>query len=323
MIVMEYELIIVGGGPAGLTAAIYAGRRKLKTLLLTITAGGQVLEAERIENYPGFLGVKGSKLMERFYKQAIKSGVEIVFEEVKEIKEIEGGYTVKTNAKEYTTRAVILAFGRTPRTLNVPGEEKFRGKGVSYCATCDMPLFKEKTIAVVGGGNAALEAALYGSKVAKKVYLIHRRDEFRGFESFVEKVRKKENVELVLSSVVTEIKGEDTVKSIVVQDLKTSQLKELQVDGVFVEIGSEVKTDFIKNLVKLNENNQIVITNNCETFYPDKDEIRPGIFAAGDVTSTPFKQIVTAAGEGCKAALQAYNYLHGIKGAPFTSEWKH
>jgi thioredoxin reductase (NADPH) len=320
---MDYDLIIIGGGPAGLTAAIYAGRRNLKTLLITIAVGGQVLEAERIENYPGFLGVKGSKLMERFQKQAIKSGAEIVLEEVKEIKEIEGGYAVKTNAKEYTGRAIILAFGRTPRNLNVPGEEKFRGKGVSYCATCDMPLFKEKTIAVVGGGNAALEAALYGSKVAKKVYLIHRRDEFRGFESFVEKIKKKENVELVLSSIVTEIKGEDTVKSIVVQDLKTNQLKELQVDGVFVEIGSEVKTDFIKNLVKLNENNQIVITNNCETFYPDKDEIRPGVFAAGDVTSTPFKQIVTAAGEGCKAALQAYNYLHGIKGVPFTGEWKH
>jgi thioredoxin reductase (NADPH) len=320
---MDYDLIIIGGGPAGLTAAIYACRRNLKTLLITIAVGGQVLEAERIENYPGFLGVKGSKLMERFQKQAIKSGAEIVLEEVKEIKEIEGGYAVKTNAKEYTGRAIILAFGRTPRNLNVPGEEKFRGKGVSYCATCDMPLFKEKTIAVVGGGNAALEAALYGSKVAKKVYLIHRRDEFRGFESFVEKIKKKENVELVLSSIVTEIKGEDTVKSIVVQDLKTNQLKELQVDGVFVEIGSEVKTDFIKNLVKLNENNQIVITNNCETFYPDKDEIRPGVFAAGDVTSTPFKQIVTAAGEGCKAALQAYNYLHGIKGVPFTGEWKH
>jgi len=320
---MDYELIIVGGGPAGLTAAIYAGRRNLKTLLLTITAGGQVMEAERIENYPGFLGVKGTKLMERFQKQAVKSGAEIVFEEVKEVKEIEGGYAVKTNAKDYTAKAIILAFGRTPRSLNVPGEEKFKGKGVSYCATCDMPLFKEKTIAVVGGGNAALEAALYGSKVAKKVYLIHRRDEFRGFESFVEKVKKKENVEFVLSSVVTEIKGEDSVKAIVVQDLKTNQLKELQVDGVFVEIGSEVKTDFIKNLVKLNENNQIVITNNCETFYPDKDEIRPGVFAAGDVTSTPFKQIVTATGEGCKAALQAYNYLHGIKGVPFTGEWKH
>jgi thioredoxin reductase (NADPH) len=320
---MDYDLIIVGGGPAGLTAAIYAGRRNLKTLLITITIGGQVLEAEKIENYPGFLGIKGLKLMQRFQKQAIKSGVEIVLDEVKEIKEIEGGYTVKTNTKEYSAKAIILAFGRTPRSLNVPGEEKFRGKGVSYCATCDMPLFKNKTIAVVGGGNAALEAALYGSKIAKKVYLIHRRDEFRGFESFVEKVKRKENVELVLSSVVTEIKGEDSVRAIVVQDLKTNQLKELQVDGVFIEIGSEVKTDLIKNLVKLDENNQVVITNNCETFYPDRNEIRPGIFAAGDITSTPFKQIVTAAGEGCKAALQAYNYLHGIKGVPFTGEWKH
>jgi thioredoxin reductase (NADPH) len=319
---MEYDVIIVGGGAAGLTAAVYAARRKMKTLIITINIGGQASEATKIENYPGFLGVNGAKLMTKFQKQAMKSGAEIVFDEVKEVKEIGGGYTVKTSSKEYTTKAVILAFGKTPRSLNIPGEEIFKGMGVSYCATCDLPLFKDKTVAIVGGGNAALDAALYGSKIAKKVYLIHRRDEFRGFEDLVGQVKKKENVELLLSYVITEIKGKDRVNSIVVQDLKTSQTKELQVDGVFVEIGSEVKTDFIKGLVKVDEKNQIIITNNCETFYPDRNEIRPGIFAAGDVTNTPFKQVVVSGGEGCKAALQAYNYIHGIKQVLFTADWR-
>lgn len=319
---MEYDVIIVGGGAAGLTAAVYAARRKMKTLIITINIGGQASEATKIENYPGFLGVNGAKLMTKFQKQAMKSGAEIVFDEVKEVKEIGDRYTVKTSSKEYTTKAVILAFGKTPRSLNIPGEEIFKGMGVSYCATCDLPLFKDKTVAIVGGGNAALDAALYGSKIAKKVYLIHRRDEFRGFEDLVGQVKKKENVELLLSYVITEIKGKDRVNSIVVQDLKTSQTKELQVDGVFVEIGSEVKTDFIKGLVKVDEKNQIIITNNCETFYPDRNEIRPGIFAAGDVTNTPFKQVVVSGGEGCKAALQAYNYIHGIKQVLFTADWR-
>jgi len=319
---MEYDVIIVGGGAAGLTAAVYAARRKMKTLIITMNIGGQASEATKIENYPGFLGVNGAKLMTKFQKQAMKSGAEIVFDEVKEVKEIGDRYTVKTSSKEYTTKAVILAFGKTPRSLNIPGEEIFKGMGVSYCATCDLPLFKDKTVAIVGGGNAALDAALYGSKIAKKVYLIHRRDEFRGFEDLVGQVKKKENVELLLSYVITEIKGKDRVNSIVVQDLKTSQTKELQVDGVFVEIGSEVKTDFIKGLIKVDEKNQIIITNNCETFYPDRNEIRPGIFAAGDVTNTPFKQVVVSGGEGCKAALQAYNYIHGIKQVLFTADWR-
>jgi thioredoxin reductase (NADPH) len=317
----DYDVIIIGGASAGLTAGMYSARRRMKTLILTKDIGGQASTARVIENYPGFLRVKGPKLMERFQKQAVKSGAEIIFEEVKEIEEKNGEFAVKTSTKTYSGKAVILAFGKTPRSLNVPGEKRLEGKGVSYCATCDMPLFKNKTVAVVGGGNTALDAALYGSKVAKKVYLIHRRDEFRGFEYLVDKVKKKDNVELVLSHVVTEIKGENFVESILVKNLKTNQIKELLVDGVFIEIGSEVKTDFIKNLVKLDDKGYIVITNNCETFYPDKDEIHPGIFAAGDITYTPFRQIVVSAGEGCKAALQAYNYIHGIKEAVFIVDW--
>jgi len=186
---------------------------------------------------------------------------------------------------------------------------------------CDAPLYKNKVVAIVGGGNSALDAAILLSKIASKVYLIHRRDEFRGFESLVEEVKKKENVELVLSSIITEIKGENVVKSILVKDLKTEQIKEIAVDGVFVEIGYEVRPDIVKGLMKLDEYNQIVVNQKCQAFYPDRDEVRPGIFAAGDVTNILFKQIVVAAGEGAKAALAAYNYLHDIKDTQVVGDW--
>ncbi len=318
-----YDVIIIGGAGAGLTAGMYAARRALKTLIITKDIGGQALETDTIENYPGYLRISGPKLLEKFQRQAIKSGAEIIFGNVSEIREENKEFVVKADETEYRGKSIILAFGKTPRSLDVPREDKFVGKGVSYCVVCDIPLYKNKTVAIIGGGNSALEGALDGSKICKKVYLIHRRDEFRGFEYLVEKIKKKDNIEFVLSHVVTEIKGSDRVKSIVVKDLETSETRELVVDGVFIEVGSEVKTDFIKDLVKLDEKGQIIINNNCETYYPDRDEIRPGIFAAGDVTYTPFKQIVVSAGEGCKAALQAYNYINGIKEPVFTMDWLH
>jgi thioredoxin reductase (NADPH) len=317
----EYDVIIVGGGPAGLTAGIYAARRNLKTLIITMTVGGQVLLPEKICNYPGFLNVSGMNFIKRVQKQAEKAGAQIILDEVKEILPHDKEYLVKTQTKEFLAKAVILAFGKKPRKLNVPEEEKFIGKGVSYCATCDAILFKNKTVAVVGGGNSALDAALLLSKYAKKVYLIHRRDEFRGFESFVDEVRKRKNVEFLLSSIVVEIKGENLVKSILVKDLRTEETREIDVDGVFVEIGYDVDPSFVKDLVKLDEYNQIVVNQKCQTFYPDKDEIRPGIFAAGDVTSNIFKQIVVAAGDGAKAALAAYNYLHGVEDYQIVGDW--
>lgn len=316
------DVIIIGGAAAGLTAAIYAARRALKTLVITKNIGGQANLAPSIENYPGYLGISGIELMQKFQEQAVKSGAEIVFDEVLEIKEIDGKYLVKTKSKEYETKAVILAFGKTPRNLDVPGEKEFQGKGVSYCAVCDMPLFKDKTVAVVGGGNSALDAALYGSDVAKKIYLIHRRKEFRAFEYMVEKVKERQNIEIILDTVVKEIKGEKFVKSVVIQNVLTGEIKELNVDGVFIEIGSEVKTDFIKDLVKLDKNNQIVVNNFCETFYPNSKKKRLGVFAAGDVTDSPYKQIVSSAGDGCKAALQAYTYVNKIE-VPILADWVH
>ncbi len=320
---MQYDIIIVGGAGAGLTAGMYAARRALKTLIITKDVGGQALETDTIENYPGYLRISGPKLMEKFKKQAIKSGAEIVLGNVTEIKEENKEFVVKSDSTEYRSKSIILAFGKTPRSLDVSGENKFVGKGVSYCVVCDIPLFKNKTVAIIGGGNSALDGVLDASRQCKKVYLIHRRDEFRGFEYLVEKVKKKANVELVLSSVIEEIKGGDKVESIIVKDLKTNKTKELAADGVFVEIGAVVKTDFIKDFVKLDDKGQVIINNNCETYYHDRDEIRLGVFAAGDVTYTPFKQIVVSAGEGCKAALQVYNYINGVKEPVFTMDWLH
>ncbi len=321
-----YDTIIVGGAGAALTAAIYAARRAMKTLVIMKSLGGQAAMTDQIENYPGFLNVGGIPLMQRFLKQTTKSGAEVLTGlEVKEIREEKGSdgkpeFVVKADSSEYKTKTVILSFGKTPRNLGVPGEDKFGNKGVSYCATCDLPLFANKTVAVVGGGNSALDAATYAAKICKKVYLIHRRDDFRGFEYLIERTKSDPKIEILYSNVVKEIKGEIKVHSIVVQDLKTNQTREIPLDGVFVEVGSIAKTDFIKSLVKLDNVGQVIISRNCETFYPDKDEIRPGLFAAGDLTTTPFKQIVVSAGEGCIAALQAYNYLHELK-PTFVADW--
>ncbi|MDI6806660.1 MAG: thioredoxin-disulfide reductase [Candidatus Aenigmarchaeota archaeon] len=308
---MQYDVIIVGAGPAGLTAGIYVARRKLNPLILSKNLGGQAILATSIENYPGFKNIKGIKLIKRCEKQARKFGVEIIYSEVKKIKEKDGIFLVKANDKEFEGKAVILAFGKIPRSLNVPGEERLTGKGISYCATCDLPLFKNKVIAVVGGGNSALEAALDGSRIAKKVYLVHRREKFRGFEDLVERVKRKENIKFVLNSVVKKFNGDEILKTAVVENTKTGEKKELEIEGVFIEIGYETKTDWIKDFVKLDEYGQIVVNWRCETFYPNSDKIRPGVFAAGDVTSVPFKQITVAVGEGCKAALQASAYLRG------------
>lgn len=322
-----YDVIIIGGGPAGLTAALYAARRAMRTLVISKDIGGQASKASKIENYPGFTEIYGWELMQKFLEQAMKSGAEFLTGEVLTIREnADQTFDIEANIggslTHYKAKAIIVASGKVPRKLNVPGEDKFLGRGVSYCATCDAPLYRGRVTAVIGGGNSAFDAALILSDIASKVYLIHRREEFRAFEYLVEKVKNRPNVEFILNSVVTEIKGDSKVHSIVVKNVKTDRVKELKVDGVFVEIGAEVSVNFLKELVKLDDLNQVIINANCETYYPDRSEIRPGIFAAGDVTNTPFKQIVVAAGEGCKAALQAYNYIHKRK-VRVTIDWKH
>lgn len=308
-----YDVIVIGGGAAGLTAAIYSCRKKLKTLVITVDIGGQTLLTNHIENYPGYYTdtpgyPSGPKLMQTFEEQAKYFGAETIFGKAKKLEKTDTGFRITlTNGEQYECRAIILAYGKVPRSLGIPGEDKFIGRGVSTCATCDAPLFKNKIAAVVGGGNSAIEAAELLTKFSPKVYVIHRRDAFRADEITLEKMKANPKVEFVLNSVLTEIKGDKFVTSAVVENVDTKERRELAVKGVFVEIGYIIETDFVKEFVTLNKSNEIVVNNMKETGYP-------GIFAAGDLTDVPYKQTVISAGEGATAALSAYNYLMKLEG---------
>ncbi len=310
-----YDLIIIGGASAGLTAAIYASRRAMKTLVLTKDIGGQLSTTPDVENYPGYNSISGWDLSDKFKKQAESFGAEIKFAEVSSVTPVDDGFTIVANGTEYRTHTVILAFGKTPRNLEVPGEKEFQGKGVSYCSTCDMPFFKNKVVAVVGGGNSAIDGAIYGSKVASKIYLIHRRDQYRGEQILIDRMLSIENIEPVYNSIVKEVKGDGVVKSIMVNDIVTNETKEIAVDGVFVEIGYVVKAEFVSHLVEMNEKKEIITDKHMMTKTP-------GLFAAGDLTTSAFKQAVISAGEGCIAALAAYEFVMRKQGRAMTTvDW--
>ncbi|MCX6811401.1 MAG: thioredoxin-disulfide reductase [Candidatus Berkelbacteria bacterium] len=302
----KYDVIIIGAGAAGLTAAIYTARRELKTLVLSMNLGGQAALASEIENYPGSDSKSGVELMKKFAEQAEKFGAEIVFDLAKKIEKKDMAFNIQSERNKYEAKAVILALGKTPRQLNVPGEGKFHGKGVVYCATCDAPLFKGKVVAVVGGGNSSFDAALLLTQIAKKVYLIHRRDEFRAEEYRVEKLKKAKNAEFLLNSEIKDLKGDDFLKSAVIINNKTNKELEIEIEGLFVEIGYEVEPTLFKDLVDIDELNQIKTLNCGQTSTP-------GVFAAGDVSDIPYKQIVISAGAGAKAALCAYDYINKNK----------
>lgn len=297
-----WDVIIVGGASAGLTAAIYASRRAMKTLVLTKDIGGQLSTTPDVENYPGYESIEGWTLSDKFKQQAEKFGAVVKFAEVKSVKKDGDEFVVAVHEATYRAKAIILAFGKTPRNLDVPGEKEFQGKGVSYCATCDIPLYKGKIVAVVGGGNSAVDAALYGSDVVEKIYLIHRRNEFRAEQVLIDRMKERRNVEIIYNAIAKEIKGDTQVRQLVITDVKTGEERTLQVGGVFVEIGYIVKAEFIKGLVDMNEKDEIITDKHMMTSVP-------GIFAAGDVTTSVYKQAVISAGEGCIAALAAYEYL--------------
>lgn len=301
-----YDVVIVGGGPAGLTTAIYTTRRTLKTVIIAKDLGGQMALTSEIENYPGVNLIDGVSLAMKMKEQAMKFGAEYISSEVTKIKKVNNHFLISTPQQEFTSRSIILAFGLTPRNLDVPGEDKFKGRGVSYCVNCDGPFFKNKIVAIVGGGNAALDGAEYLSRLASKTYLIHRRSEFRGDQATLEKIKKEKRVEMILDSVIKEIKGEEKVQSIIIENLKSKEQKEMKVDGVFVEIGRLAKTDFLQGLLELNEKGEIKIDRENRTNVP-------GIFAAGDITSVYSKQIIISAGEGAKAALACYSYLNKLE----------
>jgi thioredoxin reductase (NADPH) len=317
-----YDVLIVGGASAGLTAAMYASRQGLKTLVITKDIGGQALLTNAIENYPPFEHIGGFELMQKFEQQARNFGAEFAYEEVLSITEHkEGAFIIKTNNKdtEYVGYALILAFGKTPRDLNVKGEKELSGRGVSYCAVCDGPFFKNKKVAIVGAGDPALEAALYLKEIASQLYMIHRTDKPIGSEESIDLLQNKDNknrISFISNSIVKAIDGNSKVESLTLYDSKTRSESKLHVDGIFVEMGYVAKTDIVKDLVKLNGNKEIIVDKYCGTSTK-------GIFAAGDVTDVPYKQAIISAGQGAIAALSAYNFLQRLKGRPaIKADWK-
>jgi thioredoxin reductase (NADPH) len=302
----KYDVVIVGAGPSGLTAAIYTTRRSMKTLVISKDVGGQMALTDDIENYPGFESITGMDLGQKMQAQAAKTGTEFLFSEVKDLQKDGDGFIVKTVDKEISARVVILAFGLTPRNLDVPGEAELTGKGVTYCATCDGPLYKDKSVAVVGGGNSALDAAEYMSRIAKQVYLIHRRDTFRGEQVLVDQVKAAKNIEIIYNANTTAIKGKDRVEGLSYETLDGKK-EDIEVDGIFIEIGHVAKTDWLQPLIEVTDRHEIKISKDCQTNVP-------GVFAAGDISDITYKQAVISAGEGSKAALQAYRYLQGSAG---------
>lgn len=302
---MLYDLIIIGGGPAGIAAGIYAARQKLNTLLITKSFGGQIArKAVGIENYPGFEKISGLDLIRKFEKHLRKQRIDIERDGARKVEKINGKFLVKTAGKNaFKAKAVIIASGADPRPLEVPGEKKFIGKGVSYCTTCDGPLFANKEVAVIGGGNSGFEAAIFLSSWTKKVYVLESANHIRAEEAVQEKAEKTGKIEVITSAVLKKIEGKNFVESASYQDNKTKKIVSLKVDGIFVEIGSQPATSFVKGLVDFNQKDEIIIS-------PETMQTKTaGLFAAGDVTDVVYKQIVIAAGEGTKAALSVSNYL--------------
>ncbi len=302
-----YDVIILGAGPAGFSSAIYTGRAMLDTLILEKGApGGQILMTDFIENYPGFPeGIVPVELTENFRKQAERFGAKIGIDTVKELQREGQLWKVCGNKNEYLTRAVIIATGANFRRLGIKGEGKFTGRGVSYCATCDGFFFRDKVVAVVGGGNWALSEAIFLTKFARQVKVIHRRGQFRAEKILQERTLAHKKVEVIWDTVIEEILGDTTLKSLTVKNVKTGELSALEVDGLFVSIGTRPNSDFVKDLLELNEWGEIVVGKKMETS-------QPGIYAAGDLTDACPDQVATAVGSGVAAAIAIDEYLQSI-----------
>jgi len=305
---VDYDLVIIGGGPAGLAAGLYAARARLKVILVEkIVAGGQILISDWIENYPGFPeGLSGSDLAQRFSEQAKKFGLQIENNAVVSVELSDPVKTIVLNDRTVTTHTIIVATGASPKKLSVPGEETFFGRGVSSCATCDAPFFKDRIVAAVGGGDTAVKESLFLTKFVEKVYLIHRRDQLRAEMILQEQALANEKIEIIWDSVLTGIGGLTNVENITVQNVKTKEEKTLSVDGCFIWVGEIPNTKFLADGVKLDEKGFIEANLNMETSVP-------GVFAAGDVRNTPLRQIATAVGDGAVAAFSAGHYIENLK----------
>ncbi|MBW2575390.1 MAG: thioredoxin-disulfide reductase [Deltaproteobacteria bacterium] len=305
---VDYELVIIGGGPAGLTAGLYAARAGLNAVLIEkIVPGGQVIVTDWIENYPGFPeGLSGPDLVQKITEQVKRFDLNIESNEVVSVDLSEPAKKITLNDRTITTHTIIIATGAFPKKLGVPGEDTFYGKGISSCATCDGPFFKDLIVAAVGGGDTAVQESLFLTKFAKKVYLIHRRDRLRAAAILQKRALSNEKMEIIWDSVLTDISGLTNVENITVQNVKTGGKIRLSVDGCFIWVGTIPNTKFLADSVKLDEYGFIVADLNMETSVP-------GVFAVGDVRNTPLRQIATAVGDGAIAAISAENYIENVK----------
>jgi len=298
-----YDVLIIGAGPAGLTAAVYCSRKMLQTAIVSENIGGQALESWAIENYMGYRVVSGPDLMQKFEEQARSmDNIHLDLDRVQSLGREGEIFVAKTaTGKTYVARSVILAQGKRPRKLGVEGEERYLGRGLSVCATCDGPLFRGKVVAVIGGGNSALQTAIEMSRIAREVHLVVR-SEIKADPAYVKRYEERKNITTYLNHTVTALHGNGMLTGITIRDSKSGKETTIAVDGVFAEIGWIPNTDLLEGLVPLNDQKEVIIDINCTTGTP-------GIFAAGDVTNIRTKQVITAAGEGAKAALAAYTYL--------------
>ncbi|GAB1402454.1 thioredoxin-disulfide reductase [Elusimicrobiota bacterium] len=302
---MIYDTIIIGGGPAGLTSAIYSSRARLTTLIIEKAGcGGQIAITDFLENYPGFeTGINGFELTSKMEQQARGFGTEIVYGEVLSIETQETLKKVVLADKTYITKTIIIASGSNFKKLGIKGEAEFIGKGVSYCATCDGPFFKNKDVAVIGGGDSALQEALFLTKFVNKVFLIHRRDKFRATQILQERVANEPKIEVVFDGTVEEIEGNNVIEKVKIKNVKTGNVKEIAVNGVFVFIGWTPNTKFIaQNKIALDENGYIITDDKMKTSLE-------GVFACGDVRKKILRQVVTATGDGATASISAQNYI--------------
>lgn len=302
-----YDVIIIGAGPAGMTAAVYASRANLNTLMLERgVPGGQMSDTEAVENYPGFDSILGPDLANKMFEHSQKFGAKYAFGDVKEVKDHGDYKEVITGDKTYKAKAVIIATGAEHRKLGVPGEEEYAGRGVSYCAVCDGAFFRDGEIAVIGGGDSAVEEGMYLTRFAKKVTIIHRRDQLRAQKILQERAFQNEKIEFIWDTVVEKINGKDgKVSSLTLKNVKTGETKEFETDGVFIYIGTDPLSEPFKSLGIVNEDGYIPTNENMETKVP-------GIFAAGDVREKELRQIVTATGDGSIAAEAAIKYIESL-----------
>jgi len=306
---VDYDLVIIGGGPAGLTAGMYAARARLNVILIErISTGGQVLVTDWIENYPGFPeGLSGADLSMKMSEQAQKFGLAIEYDEVQSLDLKSDMKEVRLSGKTITAHAIIIATGASPRKLGVPGEDMLIGRGISFCGTCDGPFYKDKIVAAVGGGDTAVQESVFLTKFAKKVILIHRRDELRATRILQERALANDKIEILWDTIVTSVSaGLMNLDAVNIENVKTGETRKLSVDGCFIWVGIQPNADFLGDAVKLDDYGFVITDQNMETSVP-------GVFAAGDGRNTPLRQVATAIGDAATAAFMAEHYIENVK----------